>query len=70
MADYPDATYVGRVDYGHPSYRGAVVFRRPMGLYYVERADGTQVGPLPAGVAHRLVSRGVAIGAGAPAARG
>lgn len=63
IAGYDDATYVGRVDYGHPSYRGATLFRRPMLRYYVQRQDGSVVGPLPVRAADRLLRTAVAIGA-------
>jgi len=58
MEDYPDATYVGRVDYGHPTYRGPRVFLRPVLSYYVERPDGTDLA-LPADAARKLLRYGI-----------
>lgn len=68
MEDYDDATYVGRIDYGHPAYLGPRVFRRPMMHYYVEVPDGTDR-VLPLATADRLLWNGIAIAADQEAER-
>lgn len=62
MEDHPDATYVGRIDYGHPAYRGPRVFRLPRFRYYVETPAGGDR-PLPTDAARRLLRYGIAVGA-------